>query len=133
MSNSRGVGAFKEILSDPPTGPEASGNAVADLPGPESSDNSNSPDSLSQRPGDKYTPKGLLAINVRLSNSPKKKATQQTLLGRLKSKASTSKRGWTPTPPPAAMELIRPGKRKVRVTANAVESTPTKRLRQIVD
>ncbi len=36
-------------------------------------------------------------------------------------------------PPPVAMELIRPGKRKVRVPTNVVESTPSKRMRQITD
>lgn len=36
----------------------------------------------------------------------------------------------SPTPPPVTMELIRPGKQRVRVQANAVESTPRKRMRQ---
>ena len=130
-NNRRVVEAFKEILSDLPTRPEASNDAVLDLPGPEASNNAvldlSGPDSSSS------TPKGLLGNNTRLSNSQKKKATQQILVGRLKNKASTSKRAKTPTPLPAAMELIRPGKRNVRVTANAVESTPTKQLRQVVD
>lgn len=33
------------------------------------------------------------------------------------------------TPPPMPMELIRPGKRKVKVTAHAVDSTPPKQMR----
>lgn len=37
--------------------------------------------------------------------------------------------GRSSTPPPVQMELIRPGKRKIKVTANAVESTPPKRMR----
>ena len=33
------------------------------------------------------------------------------------------------TPPPQQMELIRPGKQKVRIPMNAVESTPQKQMR----
>ena len=84
INNSRGmVGAFKEILSDPSTGPEASDppivpetskNAAPDLHGPGSSSS---------------TPKGILGTNARLGNSQKKKTIQQTLVWRLKNKAST--------------------------------------------
>lgn len=35
------------------------------------------------------------------------------------------------TPPLMQMELIRPGKRKVRILANAVENTPPKRMRAV--
>ena len=38
----------------------------------------------------------------------------------------------SPTPPSAAMELIRPGKQKIKVTANIVENTLTKQMLQIV-
>lgn len=41
-----------------------------------------------------------------------------------------SKRARSLTPPPVQMELIRPGKRRVKVTANAVESTPSKRMKK---
>lgn len=34
-----------------------------------------------------------------------------------------------PTPPPVQMELIRSGKRKVKVTPNAVDSTSLKKMR----
>lgn len=83
------VKKFKKILSDVLTGfeafndtisnfsrPETSNNAIPDLPRPDSSSS---------------TPKNLLGNNARLSNSQKKKATQQTLVERLKNKALTSK------------------------------------------
>ena len=119
------VGAFKEILSDPPTGPKTL-NTVPDLPGPVVSNNA-----IPNIPGPEPTispPNGLLGTNARLSNSQKKKTTQQTLVGRLKSKALLSKQAQTLTPLPAAIELIRPGKRKIRVTANAVENTLIKQM-----
>ncbi len=37
----------------------------------------------------------------------------------------------TLTPPPVAIELIRPGKRKVKVSVNAVESTSSKQMREV--
>lgn len=43
---------------------------------------------------------------------------------------SPRRRPQSVTPPPQ-MELIRPGKRRVKVTANAVESTPCKRMRVV--
>ena len=50
--------------------------------------------------------------------------------GSVASQRSRSKRVRSLTPPPVQMELIRPGKRKVKVTANAVESTPSKRMKK---
>lgn len=37
------------------------------------------------------------------------------------------------TPPPVQMELIRPGKQKVKIPINAVESTPSRRMQTILD
>lgn len=109
ISNSwKVIEAFKEILSNPPTGPEASHDVIPDLSGPEASNNA-IPD-LSGSDFSSSTPKSLLGKNAKLSNSQKKKAIQQILVGRLKNKASTSKLARTPTPRPAAMELIRPDK-----------------------
>lgn len=42
---------------------------------------------------------------------------------------ASQKRRKSPTPPPVQMELIRPAKRKVKVTAAAVENTLSKRMR----
>lgn len=102
ISNSRRVvGAFKKILSDLQTGPEAS-NVVLDLSEP------TVPDIPRPEPTS-HTLKGLFSINTRFSKRRKRKATQQTLVKRLKSKTPALKRAQTLTPPPAAIELIRPG------------------------
>ena len=138
MSNSQAmeVGALKEILSDPVTGPEPQ-DVAATNPASFYSDavfaNAASISNKSiQAPDAEESPTNILTT-VRLSINKKKKAISQTLAGCLKSKSLLSKRARTPTPPPIAMELIRPGKRKVRVTANAIENTPSKRMRQVVD
>ncbi len=76
------IRVFKKILLNPPTSPKAFDlptipkafkNTVLDLYSLESSSS---------------IPKKLLGINARLGNSKKKKATQQILVRRLKSKTS---------------------------------------------
>lgn len=145
ISNNRKiVKAFKEILSDSPTIFEAFNNIVLDLPRLEVSNNAvldlsrfeasnNAVLDFSGPESSNSTPKGLLGNNVRFSNSQKKKATQQTLVECPKNKASTSKEVRTLTLLLAIIELIRPSKRKIRVTANAMEKTSTKQMSQIVD
>lgn len=66
INSRRVVGAFKEILSDPSTGPEAS-NTIPEFLGPEASNNA-VPDIPGPEPTSS-TPKGLLGTNARLSNS----------------------------------------------------------------
>lgn len=66
---------------------------------------------------------------ARLNINQKKKSIQLTLVNCLNGKPS-SRRARTPTPPPVTMELIRPGKQKVQVTANNVENTLSKRMCQ---
>lgn len=96
------VGALKEILSDPSTRlgdfndaiPDllrlkASNNAILDLPRPKASNNAVL--DLSRSDSSSFTSKSIFGNNTRLSNSQKKKTTQQTLIGRLKNKASISK------------------------------------------
>ena len=106
------VGTFREILSDPPT----------------------ALDELTSDTGDPSTPTAPLEapLTGRRTLSNKKKAKSQVLAGRLVAKGSTkTKTLREPTPFPVAMKLIRPGKRRVRVPANAVESTPPKRMREL--
>lgn len=113
LSNSRGaveVGTFKDILSDPPTG---------DDPQP--------PDENSTPAQESPTAKTLRAANSSLLK--KKKAKGKPAVDRLNASRRKSKEQRPPTPSPVAMKLIRPGKRRVRVPANAVGSTPTKRMR----
>lgn len=73
------------------------------------------------------TADGLIA--ARLKSSEKKKAKGKTFSGRL-NKEPREKAPRVPTPLLIVMELIRPGKRRVRVPANVVESTLPKRMRQ---
>lgn len=73
-------------------------------------------------------------ISARLKVIEKKKAKGQLLTGRLsalKSAGKTPRARKSPTLPPVTIKLIRLGKRKVKVTANAVESTPPKRMRKV--
>ena len=129
LSNSRTmeIGAFIEILSDPqtrsePQDAESSHAHTCTTLSPSNEPNQRLSPNSSKNPVDVLT-------SARLSINQKKKATQLTLVDRLNGKPS-SRRARTPTPLPIAMELIRPGKRKVRVTAIAVENTPSKKMRQ---
>lgn len=73
------------------------------------------------------TADGLTA--ARLKSSEKKKAKSKTLSGRL-SKKPRGKTLRAPMFPFVTIKLIRPGKQKVRVPVNAVESTSSKRMHQ---
>lgn len=117
LSNSHAVefGTFKDVLSDPATAPPDNKTLFSQelLGAP-----SNSP------------PTDTLTV-TRLQNSEKKKAKGQMISERLNTgKRSGKAPPKSPTPPPVAMELIRPGKQRVRVPANAVKSTSPKRMRQ---
>lgn len=64
-----------------------------------------------------------------LQNSKKKKAKGQTIFEKLSTaKESGNILSKLPTPPLIAIELIRPGRQKVQVPANAIESTLLKRM-----
>lgn len=129
LSNSRTmeIGVFKEILSDPltrsvPQDAESSHAHTRTTLSPSNELNQRLSPNSSNNPVDVLT-------SARLSINQKKKATQLTLVDRLNGKP-TSRRARTPTPPPVAIEQIRPDKRKVRVTANVVKNTPSKKMRQ---
>ena len=74
-------------------------------------------------------------VAAQSSTIEKKKAASKTLIHRLGGRAANktpiqnNSCSSTPPPPPA-MELICPGKQKVRIPTNAVESTPRKRMRR---
>lgn len=117
LSNNRAVelGTFKDVLSNPATAPlepdktpTFSSNQLRD------NDPALGPVSKTLSTAD-----GLTA--ARLKSSEKKKAKGKTLSGRL-SKKPGGKAPRVPTHSPVAMELIRPGKRSVKVPTNAVET-----------
>lgn len=125
LSNSRAVelGTFKNVFSDlatapfePDETPTFSSNQLLD----------NNP-ALSPIPKTPGIVDGLTA--ARLKNFEKKKAKGKTLFRRL-SKEPGRKAPRVPTLSFVVMELIRPGKQRVRVPANAVKSTLPKRMRQ---
>lgn len=118
------LGSFKDILSDPPVGDEPSQPSNAQP----SNDQGSAEDS--QPP-----PTGTPHIAARLKNEQKKKATNRLLSDRVnRGRVSAQKENARiRTPSPVAMELIRPGKRKVRIPPNAVESTPRKRMREAIE
>lgn len=118
------LGSFKDILSDPPMGDEPSQPSNAQP----SNDQGSAEDS--QPP-----PTGTPHITARLKNVQKKKATNRLLSDRVNRGRVSAQKGnaRTRTPSPVAMELIRPGKRKVRIPPNAVESTPRKRMREAIE
>lgn len=106
------VGTFREILSDPPT---ALNEPTSNI-------------------GDPSTPTAPLEapLTGRRTLSDKKQVKSQALAGRLVAKGSTkTKTPREPTPPPVAMELIQPGKQRVRIPANAVENTPPKQMGEL--
>lgn len=112
-NNASEIGTFKDILLDPPTGD----------------------------PDEPTPPKALAA--ARLKTVGTKKAKGQTLTSKrlslkngLAIQVPTSPRPRprrSPTPSLIAIELIRPGKRKVKVPVNAVKSTSSKQMQQVVD
>lgn len=69
--------------------------------------------------------------NVEKNKNEKSQALTKRLSLEDNSTKKTPRTRRTPTPPPIAMELIRPGKRKVKIPANIVENTPSKQIRQV--
>ena len=105
------IGTFKAVLSGPISPPDEQPSSAAP--------------SIEDR------------VAARSSTIEKKKAASKILIHRLSGRLAASKtltqhtpRSSVSPPPPPAMELIRPGKRKVRIPPNAVESTPRKRMRR---
>ena len=105
-NNASEIGTFKDIFSDPSTGD----------------------------PDEPTFLKALVAARLKTVGTKKAKGQKLTskrlsLKNGLAIQVPTSPRlrpCKSPTPPLITMELIRPGKRKVKVPANAVESTPSK-------
>ena len=111
-------GTFKNILSDPLTSDEASNNAS---------------DKSLIKPVGKNTTLLDPQLSAKLKIIKKKKTKRQLLTGQLSALKSARKtpRVWKSlTPPPVTMELIWLGKRKVKIMANAVKSTPPKQMRK---
>lgn len=104
------VGAFKDILLNPHT--EASSEPV-------------------EIPPVIHTPASMQAITSMQMGSQISKANKQAVGTKKTNNLLKRSRLRSLTPPPVQMELIRPGKRKVRIPPNAVESTPPKRMRAI--
>ncbi len=111
LSNSRSMefSTFKEILSDPPIGP---------------GDDFRHDDSSAQI---LESPTAEALTVAKLTGIEKKRAKEKTVVDRF---SPSKKKPRPPSPPSVAMKLIRPGKQKVKVLANTVESTPPKRMRQ---
>lgn len=127
------IGMHKDILSDPPAIPSSDPPNVA--PPPE----------LAPSPATINSIGSMLAVRKqqqskkrahasKQSNKLRRPMTQANRVDSVESDGSVAstasrKRRKSPTPPPLQMELIRPGKRKVKVTAAAVESISSKRMR----
>lgn len=111
-------GIFKNILLDLLTGNKTSNNA---------------PDKSLIKLSGKNTILLDPPLSARLKIIEKKNATKQLLIGRLsalKSAEKMPKVRKSLTPSSITMKLIRPSKQKVKVTANAVESTDLKQMRK---
>ena len=127
----RQIGVYKDILSDPPAAPSS------DPPGPIIS--------LHQTTATKKFISNMLAVKNQRQSKKKELANRQAKsIRRQKSSnaqadsvasdhsgvSNTSrKRLRSLIPPPVQMELIKPGKRRVKVTANVVEHTSVARMR----
>lgn len=107
------VSTFRDIFSDPPmaTGePDERENAEKTAPN-----------------------EAPLAVKRILSDKKKNKAQvlASWLIAKGFSSSKAPRQSRPPIPLPVAMRLIWPGKQKVRVLSNAVESTPLKRMRKV--
>lgn len=115
LSNSYAIklGTFKNVLSDPATAPLNDKTLFSqELPG--ASSNSLFIDVLTA---------------IRLQNSKKKKAKDQTIFEKLSTaKKSVNTPQKPPTPLLVAIKLIRPDKQRVQVLVNIVKSTFPKRM-----
>lgn len=118
LNNSQAIepSTFKDILSDPLMRDD-----------PQSDDNTSAATNPTQVLESLI---GEILATARLNVSKKKKAKRKTVVDQFSaSKGFPKKPRQAPMPSPVAIELIRPGKRKIRVSVNAVESTPSKRMR----
>lgn len=112
-------GAFQGVLSDPLT--EASSDPPEALPEA----------LIIQTPATKESQAS--ARTAHQAGRKKKKDISLSMGQRLLNHKKALPPHIRATTPPVQMELIRPGKRKVKVTANAVENIPPKRMRQLTD
>lgn len=116
------IGIFQDHLSDPFETPHSPTATV--LP---------SSDSLTPIRPSAATQQSVQSMQaIALQNQSKKRAAAKArgsnLRNRLRKSSATTA---DPPSPPVQMELIWPGKRRVKVPANAVESTPSKRMRVV--
>lgn len=119
--NHQQIGSFRAILSDPRTETASSDPAEAQT-----------------LPSSQTTARTAHQASKAISKAKKKdfvSSMGQRLLNRSKKNgdhlsANAIRATRTPTPPLAQMELIWPGKRRVKVRANAVENTPSKQMRR---
>ena len=137
----RQIGTFKDIFSDPVSLP-SSDLVVPEAPAPLSASTIQTINRmLAVRQNQKAKQKSIVnwqATNIRRQKAPATKkqkvadGSDNSITSRASrvSKASrASQRHRSPTPPSVQMELIRPGKRRVKVTADAVKSKASKRMR----
>lgn len=126
--NNDQIGAFRELLSDPASQPDRnlleSSNFVPIIQTPATRQ---SLDSLHTTTIEKRLKKKSIS-SQRAKTLQKQRASIRSESNAL---SKSPQRLQSLTPPPAQMELIRPGKRRVKVTANAVENTPSKRMRVV--
>lgn len=120
MSNNRAVelGIFKDVFTD---------LAITSLESDETNQFLDNDQVFSPVPETLSTADGLIA--TRLKSSKKKKVKSKTFFGHL-SKKPRKKAPRAPMPPSIVMKLIKLGKERVRVPANAVKSTSSKRICQ---
>lgn len=113
------VGSFRALLSDPIR------------PDVDETDDPATPTSaipiVQTAASKKAKARGLQQIQESRARKKSSTAATAALASRLQRQTNLTPRSITS--PPVQMELIRPGKRKVKVTAHAVESTPPKRMR----
>lgn len=112
------IRAFKDVLSDLPTMPSS------DLPDPTTLV------SIRQTAERENVIEGMLSTAQQKRLKWKAKSNEKSeQLRHQRAFASASNRAQSPTPPSIQMELIWPGKQTVKVTVNAVENTPSKRIK----
>ena len=118
------IGAFQDILSDPPQAPSALPHSDPPIPV--------IPTAATQQSVHLMQVTGLQAQSKKRAAAKERASSFQSKLQKTSTlSASTFSRERDLTPPPIQMELIRPGKQKVRIPANAVESSLSKRMRVV--
>ena len=126
LGNSQ-IGSFKDVLSDPLVGP--------------SSDSIQPPTPIQPTMATEQSVDLMLSANhqyiskkhaaaLKRANTMDKNRLKRIADANKATASSTVPR--SQTPPPVQLELIRPGsKRRVRVTSNAMENTPSKRMKAV--